>query len=110
MTLDCRLANWRGGVHSGLSGISFILYYYCKHLFDVIMCLSFDCHLWFICTVCTLVFDRIHCIVNFFTDVKNLHDFFNFFTGVANFYKMLGIFRFVITTLKRMKLLENSYL
>jgi len=42
--------------------------------------------------------------------VKNLHDFFNFFTGVANFYKMLGIFRFVITTLKRMKLLENSYL
>jgi len=48
----------------------------------------------------TLVLNRIHQIVTFFTDVKNLHDFFKFSTGMANFYKMLGIFRFVITILE----------
>jgi hypothetical protein len=56
----------RGGLCSGLSGSSFILYYYCKHLLGVIVCLSFDCHLWFISNVVTLVFDRIHYTVTSF--------------------------------------------
>ena len=46
----------------------------------------------------------------FFIDMKNLHDLFSFPTGVANFYKILGRFKFVITAVKRRKLLQNSYL
>ena len=38
-------------MYSGLSGSSSLLYYYCKHLLGVTVCLSFDCQLWFICTV-----------------------------------------------------------
>jgi len=43
-----------GGVYSGLSRSFFVLYCYYKDLLSVIMCLSFDCHLWLICTVGTL--------------------------------------------------------